>query len=192
MTTPPPISYFAYGSNMLRERLLDRHVLLLDNGQAAQVIDYDLVFNKKSDDHSSKANLMPATGTTSWGVLFSVNSTSLEGLDAAEGAPAHYCRASVIVRIPDAELQAMTYLAQPHKLLTGRDCPWDWYLALIIAGAKACPNMPVEWIQHIRAIGSPKQSSSPSKSSLRAAAQLKSASYDNWPQLLEKPNESTL
>lgn len=192
MTTPPPISYFAYGSNMLRERLLDRHVLLLDNGQAAQVIDYDLVFNKKSDDHSSKANLMPATGTTSWGVLFSVNSTSLEGLDAAEGAPAHYCRASVIVRTPDAEFQAMTYLAQPDKLLSAPDQPWDWYLALMIAGAKACQNIPIEWIQRIQTIGSPKQSSGSFKSSLHAIAQLKAAGYDNWPQLLEKTNETTL
>ena len=43
-----PIHYFAYGSNMLRERLLHREVILLDEGQPVQIVDHKLVFNKKA------------------------------------------------------------------------------------------------------------------------------------------------
>jgi hypothetical protein len=57
----PPLAYFAYGSNMLRLRLLARNVVLLDQGQPAEAEGFKLVFIKASIDGSTKANLAPAT-----------------------------------------------------------------------------------------------------------------------------------
>ena len=181
-----PIHYFAYGSNMLRARLDERGVVLLDEGQAAQVSDYNLVFNKRSIDGSSKANLMPAPGPNVWGVLFLVNSNSLDGLDDAEGAPGHYRRTTVSVRTPQGKREAMTYLAQPNKVLTVPDRPYDWYLALIIAGARACRGIPEEWITHLRQVGQSKPyNETPLRSTFFAAiAQLKAAGHINWQDLL--------
>jgi hypothetical protein len=49
---------------MLRARLSGRGGTLLDDGRPAQIANHKLVFNKKSTDGSSKANLMPAVGET--------------------------------------------------------------------------------------------------------------------------------
>lgn len=176
------IAYFAYGSNMLRQRLQHRGVKLLDVGRAASIAGYSLAFNKNSSDRSSKANLMRATGQTSWGVLFSVESGSLAGLDAAEGSPDHYYRATVTVQTDDGARDAMTYLAQPKMVIETSDQPWDWYLALVLAGAKACPGMPSSWIEHVRSIGQskPYTRKPPSSSFTEAVAQLKTAGYVKW------------
>ena len=187
-----PIQYFAYGSNMLRARLLDRGVVLLDEGQPVQIANHKLVFNKKSDDGSSKANLMPAADVTTWGILFSVDPNSLSGLDAAEGAPMHYRRDAATVRTQQGDREAITYFAQSDKLLSISDRPWDWYLALIVAGARACPGIPDEWICYLMQIGAPKQSAPPpSTSFLQAVAQLKAAGYDRWQDLLTVATPST-
>lgn len=188
-----PIHYFAYGSNMLRERLLHREVILLDEGQPVQIVDHKLVFNKKSNDGSSKANLMLAAGVTTWGVLFSVDPNSLAGLDAAEGAPGHYRSAPATVRTQHGDREAITYFAQPDKLLSVADHPWDWYLALIVAGAKAIPGIPKDWIRHLLQVGAPKESIMPaSPSRLEAVAQLKAAGHEHWDELLTIANASSL
>lgn len=179
------LQYFAYGSNMLRARLVQRGVELLDAGQAAQVKDFNLVFNKKSNDGSAKANLVPAAKVNSWGVVYSVSPNSLAGLDSAEGAPDHYRRASIIMLTPQGERAAMTYLAQPEKVLLVPDHPWDWYLALILAGVKACPAIPVDWLKHLRKIGNAKRSyGKPEKAYAKAIVQLRAANHERWQDLL--------
>ena len=52
------------------------------------------------------------------GVLFSVDPNSLAGLDAAEGAPGHYRSAPATVRTQHGDREAITYFAQPDKLLS--------------------------------------------------------------------------
>jgi hypothetical protein len=188
-----PIQYFAYGSNMLRERLLARQVVLLNSGQPAFVNGFKLLFNKKSNG-SSKANLVREVGSKTWGVLFSVNSENLDKLDDAEGAPIHYRREyDFAVRTESGHLTAMTYLAQPDKILTIPDSPYDWYLALIMAGGKACPGIPLEWVNHIRQIGNSKEShGQPQDKYAEAVAQLKTAGYDRWQELLINATEPIL
>lgn len=181
-----PTKYFAYGSNMLRERMIARGVVLLDAGKAAQLLGYRLEFNKVSSDGSSKANLMLDPGAITWGTAFTVDPSILSGLDAAEGAPEHYGRATVTVRTSDGEHSAMTYIAQPSKVLSTPDRPWDWYLALMLAGAKVCSGISNEWIAHLRHIGQSKPYSKdpPDKSFTQAVAQLKAAGYAQWQDLL--------
>lgn len=186
-----PIKYFAYGSNMLRERLLARKVGLLDSGHPTCVEGYKLLFNKKSDDGSSKANLVAESGAKCWGVLFSVDINSLADLDEAEGAPGHYRQETISVKIAGVEQTAMTYLAQSDKILTVPDRPYDWYIALILAGAKSHADMPLEWITKLRRIGQSKpDTKTPARKTFtEAVAQLKEAGYDRWQDLLDvKPD----
>ena len=182
----PSLSYFACGSNMLCARLLERRVALLDGWRAAQLHGYRLAFNKASKDGSSKANLMPEASAASWGVLFTVDASTLAGLVAAEGAPAHYGRATVLVETAQGQREAMTYLARPEKLLTALDQPWDWYLALIIVGAKSCTGIADKGIRHIRRSGRSKPSNGqPPKPYAQATAQLKAAGHERWQGLLD-------
>jgi len=182
----PPIQYFAYGSNMFRVRLLARKVVLLDQGQPGVVEGYKLLFNKASIDGSSKANLVPASGQKAWGVLFTVDPTTLDHLDTAEGAPDHYRREyGLQVNTQSGQFQAMTYLAQPDKILTTPDQPYDWYLALILAGSIACPGFPRKWLAHLRQIAQPKPDLKQSrKTFVEAVAQLKAAGHEKWQDLL--------
>ena len=169
---------------MLLSRLSDRGVVLLDKGQSARIAGYSLAFNKRSLDGSCKANLMPAQGEASWGILVSVDSSSLIGLDAAEGAPGHYRRETVTVHTEQGERKAMTYQAQAETVMVVPNRPWDWYLALVLAGGKACSGIPSEWIKHLQKVGSPKKSSSHTKAASQAVAQLKAAGFDRWQDLL--------
>jgi cation transport regulator ChaC len=181
-----PIHYFAYGSNMLRERLLARKVVVLGSGRPACAEGYKLLFNKKSDDGSAKANLVAEPGSKCWGVIFSVDPDSLTDLDGAEGAPGHYQRANISVKVADAAQSAMTYIAHPDKILTVPDRPYDWYLALILAGATSQADMPADWITHLRKVGQPKpDTETPARNSFtEAIAQLKAAGHVNWQDLL--------
>jgi gamma-glutamylcyclotransferase len=181
-----PIHYFAYGSNMLRERLIARKVVLLGSGQPACAVGYKLLFNKKSDDGSAKANIVAEPNAKCWGVIFSVDANSLTDLDNAEGAPGHYRRANIPVKVADAEQTAMTYLAQSNKILTVPDHPYDWYLALILAGAKSHADMPAEWISNLQKVAHPKPDiKTPARNTFtETVAQLKAAGHVNWPDLL--------
>ena len=129
--------------------------------------------------------MMPQAGATSWGVLFTVSRSSRYRLREAEVWPNHYFEKNVFVESSAGKLAAMVYLAQPCKLLTNPDCPWDWYLALILAGAKACPGIPLEWLKIIRQIGNSKKShGQPPTEFAKAVAQLKTAGHDRWQVLL--------
>ena len=183
----PTLTYFAYGSNMLRERLLARRVILLDSGKPACANGYKLVFNKKSDDGSAKANIVAERGAKCWGVLFAVDANSLTDLDDAEGAPGHYRQENISITVSNVAQTVMTYLAQPVKVMRAPGIPYDWYLALILAGANACADMPSEWISHLRKDGQSKPDiKTPARKTFtEAVAQLNAAGYVNWQDLLK-------
>ena len=126
--------YFAYGSNMLPARLVARCPSARVVGRAA-ARDHDLDFSKPGDDGSGKATLFAHAGRTTPGVLYEIADADLSSLDRAEGAGKGYVR-EVEFRIAcenDAESEATTYIAdiRDQGLL-----PWDWYLALVVAGAR--------------------------------------------------------
>lgn len=184
----PPIHYFAYGSNMLRERLLARKVRVLGAAQPAVAEGYRLVFNKESVDGSSKANLTAEAGAKTWGVLFSVDPASLSALNDAEGAPDHYQhRYKFPVAVGGKTVEAMTYIAHPDKTAPTPGEPYDWYLALILAGAKSHSDMPAEWITQLQKVGpsKPDTKTPARKTFTEAVAQLKAAGYANWRELLQ-------
>lgn len=126
--------YFAYGSNMLTKRLKRRCPRANGVGRA-YAADHAIEFSKPSIDKSGKATLRHATGGQTSGFLFKMPITELGRLDACEGAGKGYERCDTFpVRLLDDDeiLTATTYLAtSPDSSLK----PYDWYIALVIAGA---------------------------------------------------------
>jgi gamma-glutamylcyclotransferase len=133
--------YFAYGSNMLIEWLRDRcpSAKLIGVAVAAN---HKLVFGKRSIDKSGKATLVCSEGVHTPGMVFEIAESERGFLDVAEGFrhdkpddPARYSRVDDFqIRIAETGniVAATTYLA--NKLQDGLK-PYDWYLALVIAGA---------------------------------------------------------
>ncbi len=127
--------YFAYGSNMLPARLKARCASARVIG-AASAPGFDLEFSKPSKDGSGKATLVTAADIATPGVLFEIAKADLDPLDRAEGAGFGYDRAddfTAEITGTGERITATTYIAS----MTDRQLkPFDWYLALVIAGAQ--------------------------------------------------------
>ena len=147
------IVYFAYGSNMLPARLKVRC-------ESARVIgvatapDHGLEFSKRGYmDHSGKASLISAgyRGVHTPGVLYEITNEDLVKLDRAEGVGHGYNRHDgfpVVIGATGETVKASTYIA---TLSDDRLRPFDWYLALVIAGAlhHALDAAHAEWLQTV-------------------------------------------
>lgn len=125
--------YFAYGSNMLSSRLIARCPSAKVVGTATAQ-DHSLEFSKKSVDGSGKATLVKQrVGMRTPGVLFEIDAAERDELDRFEGAGKGYDRVDDFkIETWGQTFTATTYLAsETHDDLV----PFDWYLALIVAGA---------------------------------------------------------
>ncbi|MCH9806240.1 MAG: gamma-glutamylcyclotransferase [Alphaproteobacteria bacterium] len=134
------IHYFAYGSNMLTERLQARCSSARPIG-VASLMGFTLDFSKTSQDGSGKATLVAAPEVASaivHGVVFELNANQLPILDTFEGLGNGYDRPEGLsVSFPSAStpLPVTTYIAHPDH----RDeqlQPYDWYHALVVTGAR--------------------------------------------------------
>lgn len=128
--------YFAYGSNMLTARLTARCPSAKVLGTASAP-NHTLEFIKQSNDKSGKATLISASqqGLHTPGVLFEIAKSDLGELDRVEGAGFGYDRHDEYeIRLAgnDEHITATTYLA---RKTVAHLKPYDWYLALVIAGA---------------------------------------------------------
>lgn len=131
----PTFTYFAYGSNMLSERLTERCPRAEAIGNAF-VEGYALSFSKRSNDGSGKATLIRSAGSTVHGVLFRIPTSECAALDEAEGPG--YRRNddfAVVENANGTSISTTTYLAEESSLNESL-CPYDWYLELVTTGAK--------------------------------------------------------
>lgn len=137
---------FAYGSNMLRERLAARcpSVIALGRGELR---DHVLTFDKPSVDGSGKCGVRPQAGSVVQGVIWELQESELAGLDEAEGVGQGYERRIVAVYFNGSVSEALCYV--PTKAEPGR-VPYDWYLSLVLSGAEE-QHLPVAYIDSIRA-----------------------------------------
>jgi AIG2 family protein len=129
--------YFAYGSNMLTERLIERCPGATFLGRASAP-NYRLTFSKKSKDGSGKATLTrePNPGVSAHGVMFRIPIGERSALDAAEGPGYDRYEGFAVSRTDDdAEVSVTTYLANLRDLEPALR-PYDWYRELVLAGAK--------------------------------------------------------
>lgn len=141
-------TYFAYGSNMLTERLCARCPSAEVVGRATGD-GYSLEFCKQSADGSGKATIVQSAkdGAVVHGVLFEIATAERDNLDAVEGLGQGYARNDEF-RVRSAEgneVRATTYIG---TRLDRSLKPYDWYRALVIAGARQ-HGLPVEWIDAI-------------------------------------------
>ena len=136
-----PLCYFAYGSNMLTKRLQKRCPGAVSK-ERAYADDWIVKFSKPSKDCSAKATLSPKNGCRTPGMLFEIPDSEVCRLDKCEGVGYGYERCNTFcVRLAESGeiVQVATYLAT----FTKPDLkPYDWYLALVIAGA--CEHIPDE------------------------------------------------
>lgn len=127
--------YFAYGSNMLTERLRER-VPSASPLNSAYLSGRTLRFNKRSRDGSGKCTLLDAEPeSTVYGVVFEVAPGELTALDEAEHRGRGYERCQVRPRTSDGTCEAFAYVAQP-AYIDNALVPYGWYKALVTAGAR--------------------------------------------------------
>ena len=124
--------YFAYGSNMLPARLINRctSARLIGTGIAP---DFRVRFSKPGMDGSGKAMLVAEPGARLVGAIFEIDVAEQLVLDLHEGAG--YRRDDgfmVECTASGGGLRTNTYLA---TACDGQLKPFDWYLAVVIAGA---------------------------------------------------------
>lgn len=131
-------SYFAYGSNMLVERLQARCASARVNGPAV-LYGYRMAFCKRGRDGSGKASIIPSEPREQVrGVLFDINRKELPVLDQHEDVPHGYER---LVDLPVDHCEsgeryyAISYQALPQAMDHSLQ-PFDWYLELVLAGAR--------------------------------------------------------
>jgi len=143
--------YFAYGSNLLTERI---HI---NNPSAifkdiARVDGYKLDFNHFSKRwQGAAATIIEAPGDHLWGVLWELDHEHLATLDRQEGVHRNvYKRIHIPVELPSGE----TVMAVSYQLVDTKDdlrLPSGVYKDVIIQGARE-HNMPDQYIDKLQQI----------------------------------------
>ena len=177
--------YFAYGSNMLTERLKVRCPRAKAIGCAiadGQVIE----FSKRSKDNSGKATLSGKTGARTVGVLFEIPKNERDDLDDAEGVSGggyERCNEFVVSLVDgDGTMTATTYLAT--KTESGLK-PYDWYLALVIAGASE-HDLGEDCLASLRRVNSKRDPRASRCTRIEAIEVLKKAGFPDYGKLLRQ------
>lgn len=104
----------------------------------AMAKDYAFIYGKKGMDGTSKATLVAQPGAEAHGVLFRLAREDLPLLDRFEGVGRGYDRHddfSVISSFDHTSCIASTYIA-PAEFIDPTLLPFDWYHALVLAGAR--------------------------------------------------------
>ncbi|XP_053117971.1 gamma-glutamylcyclotransferase [Hemicordylus capensis] len=81
--------YFAYGSNLLRERIMLRNPSVAFFA-LANLLDYTLAFGSHQGKpsthwHGSTATIVPSPGDEVWGIVWNLNINDMHSLDIQEG-----------------------------------------------------------------------------------------------------------
>jgi len=145
------VVYFAYGSNMLRERLFERIGNAGELG-TARLPGYRLVFHKRGDDGSGKCTVVGNhAGHEVWGVVFELNAPQKATLDQYEGRG--YSVEKVVLSHNDTPLEAFTYISR-QRWLDPSAQPYSWYKGLVLVGAiqAGLPRPHVARIESVSAI----------------------------------------
>lgn len=130
MSTTNRLIYFAYGSNLKKEQMNKREVVIYESHKGF-IKDYKLEFNKKSIDGSSKANITKAKGEIVWGVCFKLDVDGFENLKNHEKG---YNEKDVIVYNENQEILFTAKTFVSNKIC--EKLPTIDYLNKIIQGAK--------------------------------------------------------
>ena len=145
--------YFAYGSNMNPQRVRQRKTQFAHH-QAGALVDYKLVFNKRSVKHpgAASANVMAEPGARTEGVVYKLSEPQqIEMMDPYEGYPIRYDRLILPIRCQREICDAWVYIANPAYISAGLK-PARWYLNHLLAGASFLPASYVDQLQTIECL----------------------------------------
>lgn len=143
--------YFAYGSNLSGEQKQNRTGPIRE-ARRARLDGYRIAFNKRGNDGTGKANIVPDANRTVWGVVYRCSSDALDEMDRYEGvANGHYARKTVRVQTDAGdELDAITYVAG-DSFVDDSCLPSKKYLETIIQGARQ-HGLPEDYIGEIERV----------------------------------------
>ena len=146
---------FAYGSNMLSSRILERCGHATELGMA-ELRGYELKWHKHSKDGSGKCDVVQIRDVAKvvYGVLYKIPVDEKPALDAAEGLGNGYEAKDVEVMFKGATRMASLYYATKiHPSLK----PYTWYKAFVVKGAEEhnLPGSYIEWLKATDAIEDP-------------------------------------
>ena len=146
------IDYLAYGSNMLSARLRAR-VRSATNPRVVALPGRTVSYRKLSwKDGSAKCDLAvaPDPSATAYGVVFDIDPSDRDALDAAEGCGHGYHAVTLEVRYSGRVLHPFAYVADEEALVSDLP-PFDWYRDLVVAGAKE-HALPPDYVASLAAV----------------------------------------
>ncbi len=123
--------YAAYGSNLHPLRL-SRRVASAQLLGAAFLPDWSLRFHKRSVDASGKCSIQPGSTGVHFAV-YDISRAHKQMLDKIEGVGSGY--EAVQLELPEYG-ECSSYAASASHIDDGLQ-PYDWYRALVLAGARA-------------------------------------------------------
>lgn len=146
------MKYFAYGSNMLEQRLSSKdRVPGAKYFAVGYVAGRELRFHKRGNDGSGKCDI-PNTGNDSdvvWGVIFDVPENQVGALDCVEGEG--YARSTIeVLQNGGPPISTAVYLANV-AYIDAHLVPYTWYRDLVVAGARQ-HNLPAAYIAQLAAV----------------------------------------
>ena len=143
--------YFTYSSNMNSARLAGRGIKFISK-EVGYIDNYQLKFNKKSVDGTSKANIVPAKEEKVYGVLYKLPADQLTKLDNIEGVTSgHYVRQPLSVcSLNDEVFMAQVYIANAKYLVDENDIrPSNNHISTLISAAIE-HKINTEYIDYLR------------------------------------------
>lgn len=141
-----------YGSNLDRERLLNRVRSWNGQFQKAYLPNYELRFNKRLSKGGVAANIILHPTRKVWGITVELSNNDLKKMDRYEGHPYHYERQQLKLFLENGrEILAYVYIAQPEYILEGKKPSLD-YFKYVINGARNC-GLPPEYVRAIEKLG---------------------------------------
>lgn len=146
--------YFAYGSNLSKERKSKR-TGNIRKALVARLPQYRFSFTKIGlRSGEIYANIEKDEQSEVWGVAYLCNAEAIQELDRYEGVSGgHYEHAEVTLELENGEEpQALTYIAG-KKHICAPSKPSAEYLAMILNGARE-HGLPSWYIRQIESLGS--------------------------------------
>lgn len=138
-------TYFAYGSNMLTERITERlgKVQIVGLGILRN---HQLVFNRMGSYlPGGVASVVTRSNSIVLGVIWKIGADQLSVLDKIED-PSAYCRETIKVDLETgASLECVTYVSLPQ----GYCPPSEEYLSYLVQGAEE-HNFPDKYVRNLK------------------------------------------
>jgi len=129
------VRYFAYGSNLMVDRMRERGAEFV-SARPAVLRDHRLTFDKPARDGSARANVTRALGGRVWGVLYEVSRDGLEALRLFESG---YDLVEVLVECTRVDGGVEVLPARTFMVLSDRRTdapPARSYLSTILEGIR--------------------------------------------------------